>query len=340
MAKSRKLINTIRKSSILNDAIRNLARDSTAVELIVDMKIRWNSSYKMIQRLLLHQQVLATFYENLDTLDGVTPKQRRKLTEVKLTSVDWNILLAMRRVLERFNDATEILSGTSYPTLSLAYPVIYSLHNYLNDRAGDGTENFLKDALLEKFIGYVLPDADPKKADLLFSAAFLDPLVHDMLPLEHRLKAETFLQNAVKKCQKTTSTTHSASGNASLSSMTTSSTIPSKNTTMLKKFLTKCGVNSNVDAVELNRSLTIQQELARMVSLSKENQECCLFWQQHHGSMPLLAVQARKYLAISATSVPSESAFSISSYVLRKNRLSLTSKNLKYSMFLKDKLVL
>ena len=163
MAKSRKLINTIRKSSILNDAIRNLARDFTAVELIVDIKIRWNSSYKMIQRLLLHQQVLATFYKNLDTRDGVTSKQRRKLTEVKLTSVDWNTLLAMRRVLARFNDATEILSGTSYPTLSLAYPVIYSHNNYFTDRSGDGIENALKDALVENFVGYVLPDVDVKK---------------------------------------------------------------------------------------------------------------------------------------------------------------------------------
>ena len=98
--------------------------------------------------------------------------------------------------------------------------------------------------------------------------------MYDMLPLEHRLKAEKFLQNVVKKCQKTTSNIHSASANASLSLMTTPCTIPSKSTTILKNFLTKCDVNSNVDAVELNRSLTIQQELARMISLSKENQEC------------------------------------------------------------------
>lgn len=235
MAKSRKLINTIRKSSILNEAIRNLARDSTAVELIVDAKIRWNSSDKMIQRLLLHQQVLAAFYENLNTTDGVTFKQRKKLSEVKLTSVDWNILLPMRTVLERFNGATEILSDSSYPMLPVAYPVIYSLYNYLNDRSGDGTENALKDALVENFVvGYVLPDADAKKADLLFSAAFLDPLVRDKLSVEHRLKAEMFLQNAVKNCQKTTSSTYSAPMNASLSSMNTSSTMPSKSTTMLK----------------------------------------------------------------------------------------------------------
>ena len=193
---------------------------------------------------------------------------------------------------------------------------------------------------MEQFTDYVLPPANTKHADLLFSAAFLDPLVHDMLPVEHRAKAEKFLQSAVKKYQKNNTITRSVSPISSVSSMTASSNLQSKSTAMLKKFLTKCGVNSNADASDLRRSLTIQQELARMVSLSKDNQDFSLFWQQHHSTMPLLAVQARKYLAISATSVPSESAFSISSYVLRKNRLSLTSKNLKYSMFLKDKLVL
>ena len=107
---------------------------------------------------------------------------------------------------------------------------------------------------------------------------------------------------------------------------------------MLKKFLIKCGVNSTVDFNDSSKTLTIQQELARMSSVPKENQEFSTFWQQHHTTMPLLAYQAKKYLAISSTGVPSESAFSVSNYVLRKNRLSLTSKNLKYCMFLKDKL--
>jgi hypothetical protein len=53
---------------------------------------------------------------------------------------------------------------------------------------------------------------------------------------------------------------------------------------------------------------------------------------------PLLATIARKYLSIFSSSVPSESAFSTSSYVLRKNRLALSSKNIKYTMFLKDKI--
>ena len=113
MLKCRKLINAVRKSSILNDALLNLARNSVSVELVPDMKIRWNSTYRMIQRLLLHQNILGVFYDSLDTIDGVTAKQRKRLIEAKLTSLDWNILLAMGRVSERFNDATEILSAKS-----------------------------------------------------------------------------------------------------------------------------------------------------------------------------------------------------------------------------------
>ena len=83
MVKCRKLINTVRKSSILNDALLNLARDTVSVELVPDMKIHWNSTYRMIQRLLLHQNILGVFYDSLDTIDGVTAKQRKKLIEAK-----------------------------------------------------------------------------------------------------------------------------------------------------------------------------------------------------------------------------------------------------------------
>ncbi|CAF1443075.1 unnamed protein product [Adineta ricciae] len=86
MTKCRKFIVTIRKSSILNDALLKLARDVVSVELVQNMKIRWNSTYKMIQRLLLYQNVLGTFYDNLDTIDGVTVGQRKKLIESKLAT--------------------------------------------------------------------------------------------------------------------------------------------------------------------------------------------------------------------------------------------------------------
>jgi len=46
-----------------------------------------------------------------------------------------------------------------------------------------------------------------------------------------------------------------------------------------------------------------------MASLPKIDEDFSIFWQKHETTMPMLALQAKKYLVICATSVLSESAF-------------------------------
>lgn len=111
----------------------------------------------------------------------------------------------------------------------------------------------------------------------------------------------------------------------------------SDHASIIKNFLSKCGVTIETNNMPSN-SLTIEQELAKLSTLPKNGHDHTSFWRLHKESMPILANLARKYLAISASSVPCESMFSISNHVLRKNRLALTSKNIRYTMFLKDKL--
>ena len=84
--------------------------------------------------------------------------------------------------------------------------------------------------------------------------------------------------------------------------------------------------------------MTIEQEVAKLSSIPKDDHEFTSFWQANGKEMPQLALAARKYLCICGTSVPSESAFSVSNYVLRKNRLALSSRNVRFTMFLKDKI--
>ncbi|CAF2702545.1 unnamed protein product [Rotaria sp. Silwood2] len=63
-----------------------------------------------------------------------------------------------------------------------------------------------------------------------------------------------------------------------------------------------------------------------------------MFWKQHGVDLPLLSDMARCYLSAPATSVQSESAFSISAHYARKERSRLSPDNLAMSVFLKDKL--
>ncbi|CAF4296791.1 unnamed protein product, partial [Didymodactylos carnosus] len=62
------------------------------------------------------------------------------------------------------------------------------------------------------------------------------------------------------------------------------------------------------------------------------------FWKSYEEQLPILAKYAKKYLAVPSTSVPSESAFSLSAYLARKTRARLSDDNLAYSVFLKDKI--
>ncbi len=63
-----------------------------------------------------------------------------------------------------------------------------------------------------------------------------------------------------------------------------------------------------------------------------------LFWQTHGDSFSILGKLAKTMLSVPVTSVPSESCFSISSFLGRKERARLSGENLSYSVFLKDKI--
>jgi hypothetical protein len=89
MAKCRSIVNSIRKSSILYEIFRILARGSSLnAGLVIDMLFRWNSSFKMLQRLLLYQPILDKVYEQFDSLTGITQKHRAKLIAAKLTGAE------------------------------------------------------------------------------------------------------------------------------------------------------------------------------------------------------------------------------------------------------------
>ncbi len=196
MIKYRSIISTIKKSSILHDIVLAFAhRASIKLSLVLDMKIRWNSSYKMINRFLLYKNTLEQFYEQLELIDGITEKQKERLLASKLSRDDWNVMDALHVVLERFNTATIIISGQKYPTLSLAYAVTVSLHHYLNTKSTNTIENDIKEMLIPSFQKYMIRDG--KEGELMQVAALLDPLTHDVVLGNDKKMAEVFILKTV-----------------------------------------------------------------------------------------------------------------------------------------------
>ncbi|CAF3102323.1 unnamed protein product [Rotaria sp. Silwood2] len=297
LSNCRKIINTINRSSILYEIIHNLARPSINADLILDMQIRWNSTFKMTSRLVQYRSILNTFMEQLSSIDGVTSKQRNKLIKSQISNAEWDILNTLNSTLSIFSDASVELSGSGYPSFSTAYVI----------------------------------------------CSFLNPVVFDIMDEHDRLSAkkllmtDTHMKRNVNQENKTVPASSISTTTDTLATITTSTTNLSP-AERLKLFRAKCGIAQPLSTLKKSKTVSLKQEIAKFETLDKDEHSFSTFWKKYERSLPLLSKMARRYGSITASSVPSESSFSIAGYLARKNRSSLSAKNLKYSMFLKDKI--
>jgi len=70
--------------------------------------------------------------------------------------------------------------------------------------------------------------------------------------------------------------------------------------------------------------------------VSSNNLSFSNFWKKNSSSIPMLASAVRKYCIILASSIAVESAFSEANFIQRKERSSLSSKNLRFTLVLKS----
>ena len=165
------LISFIRKSSVLSRyvqhqiklkqvEIRELEGDQVVKscelkEVILDFYIRWNTTYVMLSRFIAMSSIITDITLSPSVEIGLKKKQYEKLRKLSFTRFDWLCLTALKDVLYPFYRATKILSGSKYPTLSIAHSVIKGLKNFLTMNKDDQPiENLLKKNLLIYFNHY------------------------------------------------------------------------------------------------------------------------------------------------------------------------------------------
>lgn len=91
----------------------------------------------------------------------------------------------------------------------------------------------------------------------------------------------------------------------------------------------------------INEELKVFKVAAAEFNLTVEPtaMSAIIFWKRNKDRLPIMTHLAKIHLSACGTSVPSESAFSISAYTARKQRARLSGKNLAYTVFLKDKVL-
>jgi hypothetical protein len=167
----RKIVNIINKSSILYEITQKLARPAIKHDLSVDMRIRWNSTCKMVSNFNNYENILNKLMDQLPSIEGVRTGQKNKLLKLQLSNAEWEIMKILEGVLLVFCEGSEMLSGSQYPSYAMAYQVIDTLNLYLQQNTIDPIEAKIKEALREALDRYVLhPPGSPEHNLMLVSS--------------------------------------------------------------------------------------------------------------------------------------------------------------------------
>ena len=105
---------------------------------ILDVKTRWNSTYKAWVRLLDLKDAIKELANRIQfETDRDSKYDARRLKKIMLNHEEWELIKELVFVLKDFNDITTTLSGNSFVTLSLVYPIISHLIKKLQLQISD-----------------------------------------------------------------------------------------------------------------------------------------------------------------------------------------------------------
>lgn len=177
MKKVRAMIKFIRNHNIINEYFTKCARENNnnrfSSGLLLDMSIRWNSSYLMLDRLFVHRQIVTNIMMFPNKFPGLTSKQKKKLHDLVILEKEWDLIENLRQVLEPFQVATNALSTQQYPTMSISFFVWRSLSTFLQPSTNDlPVISSLKSCLRYRFEMYCQKKLPPGQWELMIVSIF------------------------------------------------------------------------------------------------------------------------------------------------------------------------
>ncbi|CAF3996868.1 unnamed protein product [Rotaria sordida] len=141
MKKTRLIVKFMRNHNITNEYIKKymLSKNNNRKVggLVLDMVIRWNSSYLLLDRLDKHKDVVHSICAFPNSIIGLTDQQIKRSKELILNEHEWELICCLKNVLEPFFNATEALSGQNYPTMALSFYVFRLLLHYFESTSKD-----------------------------------------------------------------------------------------------------------------------------------------------------------------------------------------------------------
>ena len=130
--------------------------------LQLDCKIRWNSSYHLIEAMLMYKRIINKINSEKHEI-GRNKKQTTKLFSIELGQDDWKMFEATEFVPRPIVYATQIISGSKYPTVGISYFTIVQIREFRQDVKDFSVNDskilhYLKSLLLKQVRKYLIDD--------------------------------------------------------------------------------------------------------------------------------------------------------------------------------------
>jgi hypothetical protein len=318
MKKIRKLIAKVRHSyavtGFFETAIKEtgLDKETRIRKLILDSRIRWNSTAEMFKRFLILRAAI-------DVLCRGGAPSKYKLEQLKLLKRDWEMAEELFDVFRIFTTATIRLSSSTTTMISSVYPYYHRLLEKL--------ENFAQTKGLENPVGFACNEGWNHLDDYYrfsdshshFSiATALDPRfglsVFEKMSWrdEHIKEVESDLYKIYDRYK--TTNVHSASESPQLSDH---AGLPKKRKRLMYDLEEDDDLTLLSSTPLPGASTENEHEIERYRKVSYTGSDPLGWWKgTGRFQFPVLAQMARDYLAIQATSVPSEQVRSTTPFIL------------------------
>ncbi|XP_035832826.1 zinc finger BED domain-containing protein RICESLEEPER 2-like [Helianthus annuus] len=288
----------------------------TRRSLCIDVKTRWNSTHRMLES-AMHYKLAYQGYALRDSN-----------FEWSLTDDEWNRAQKVCKVLEVFLDATNLFSGTSYPTTNLFLVEIFKVKKEISSCyiSNDGFLKKMSEPMFEKFekywgeIGVLMAIAsilDPRFKKVSISWTFgklypsneVDDRVEDVI---NRLQSLYVKYSTAFHMAR-------ASKNNMMSTSSGATDVRDRIEDDFYAFLKSRPVeNTQKSEVE------VYLDEPNYIVLENKEFDVLSWWSQNSSKFPVLSKMARNIFSIPITTVASESAFSAGGRILDDYRSSLT----------------
>ena len=360
----RSIAKYIRSSVIAKEKMthyQNLTGTKT-LGLELDVRTRWNSTYKMLVQFIRLKTALKSFLDFLKSPEGKKEFNRKALP--KIEEKEWALVTGVCMLLQPFNKVTSILSGEKYPTFIYAMPYLVSIHSFLrHDNLFSVNINNVKDAhvgvkqmfetygeetyfqevlgnlkILQKILLRDFGKRFSNLSDDIIWTTSLDPRCRQLKHLSalqrsacKKMLIKNVYDESMLEMEQSPGMLQSPEDNCNDPQTTELNDIELFEMNFLDDILdAPCAENSNEDGNQqsielLRKSVEVEVENYLNPSLHiPSSVDALSWWYVNHVNFPRIAKVARKWLCVSATSTASERVFSDCGLVVTAKRTRLS----------------